>query len=117
MNHKNIFTFACALAVAMAPLDLKAASRQAGMDACADALVSKLSTDTGTTLNFQLAAGSESSKVKLNFRETYHLDARDPNTQKIIARADCVVDRKAKVRQLVSIPLSADDAAARALGL
>jgi len=115
MNHNKVFTFTCALAIAMAPLASEAATRTDGLNACADALVNKLSVDNGAPLSFQLDAGSENSNAQMSKREHYHLDVRDPNTHEVVARAQCVVDRQARVRQLVSVPLSADDAAERVL--
>lgn len=115
MNHNKVFSFGCALAIAMAPLASEAATRTAGLNACADALVNKLSVENGAPLGFQLGADSEQSNAQMSNRELYQLDVRDPNTQEVVARAQCVVDRQARVRQLVSVPLSADDAAERVL--
>lgn len=115
MNHNKVFTVTCTLAIAMAPFNSEAATRQAGLNACADAMVSKLSTENGAPLGFRLGPDSEKSNAHMSFREIYHLDVRDPNTQEVVARADCVVDRKANVRQLVSVPLGADDASKRAV--
>jgi len=114
MSHNKIFTVTCALAVALAPFNSEAATREAGLNACADALVTKISDDYGTDLGFHLDSESEISKIQLGNREVYHLDVRDPNTDKVVARAECIVDRKAHVRELVSVPLSADEAAVRA---
>ena len=115
MNRNKILTFACAVAIATAPLHSEAATRGAGLTACADALVSKLSVDNGAPLGFQLGNEQENSGIRMNQREIYHLDVKDPKTQEIVARADCVVDRSARVRRLISVPLKSDDAPLRAL--
>ena len=115
MNRSKLLTFGCAVAIATAPLHSEAATRGAGFNACADALVNKLSVANGAPLGFQLGNEQENSGMRMSQRETYHLDVTDPNTQEIVARADCVVDRNARVRRLVSVPLNSDDARSRAL--
>jgi len=53
----------------------------------------------------------------LKRREVIHLDARDPSSEEVVARADCTVDHRANVRELVNVSLDAADAAERATGL
>ena len=46
--------------------------------------------------------------------ETFHLDARHPGTDEVVGRYDCVVSKQAEVIELVTLPLTADDAVTRA---
>jgi hypothetical protein len=47
--------------------------------------------------------------------EVYHLDVRDAETNAVLARADCVVDSRAKIKRLNKLPIDAADARERAL--
>ena len=49
--------------------------------------------------------------------EMFHLDARDPVSEEVVARADCWVNRRAKVKRLVPVPIDAEDAEKRAASL
>lgn len=102
------------MAISLAPLGVKAATMEDGLDACADALASELSESIGTTLEFRVNPESEVSGSRLKGTEVIHLDARDPESQEVVARADCVVSNYGKVRRLISVPLEAADAAQRA---
>jgi hypothetical protein len=49
--------------------------------------------------------------------ELFHLDARDPESQEVVARADCWVNRSAEVQRLLPVPIEAEDAEKRAASL
>lgn len=117
MNNSKVLSLGCAVAISMASFTAEAASRKDGLDACADALVVEMSSDHETPLNYQVGPESDFSDKKMGKREVFHLDARDPASDEVVARADCVVSRNGKVLRLVSVPLSADDAATRAVSL
>ena len=117
MNNSKILTIGCAVAVSLAPHGAKAASVQEALDACASAVVSELVSDNGFPLEYRVSEDSGASKSRLRIRETIHLDVLDPRNSEVVARADCVVDSRARVKKLVSIPLDEPDAAERAVSL
>ena len=117
MNNSKILTIGCALVVTLAPYSLEAATAKAGLNACADAWVSDLAGDNGAPLEYSLSPESNTSRSRLKRREVIHLDARDPRSQEIVARADCFVDDRAQVRRLVEVPLDAGDSSERAASL
>ncbi|MDH3788389.1 MAG: hypothetical protein OES53_07475 [Xanthomonadales bacterium] len=117
MNNSKILTVGCAVALALAPCSVTAASLQDGLDACADAMVTVLASGSDAPLDYSVSPDSDTSKARLRVRETIHLDARDPASNEVVARADCVVDSRARVKRLVSVPLTEPDAAERAISL
>lgn len=114
MNNSKIFVAGCAIAVSMVSLGTQAATHNDGLDACAAAVVSELGNAQGAAMKYSMAPGSDTSNVKLKRREVFHMDIRDPQTQEIIARADCIVDENAAVRKLKNLPIDAKDAVVRA---
>lgn len=117
MNNRKLLTIGCALAVSLAPFSAQAATRQAALDACADAMVSELAGENGIPPGYSMDPASDGSVARLRGHETFHLDVRDPASQEVVARADCVVDKRGKVRRLVDLPLSADNAEVRSNSL
>ena len=117
MNNSKVLSFGCAVAISMASFSAEAASRQEGLDACAGALVVEMGSENDAPLSYKVGPESDLSSKRMARREVFHLDARDPASEEVIARADCVVDGRANVLRLVSVPLSADDAAIRAMSL
>lgn len=117
MNNRRILTIGCAVAVSLAPHGAWAASVQDGLDACASAVVGELAGDNGSPPEYRISDDSGGSRSRLRVRETIHLDVLDPGRNEIVARADCVVDSRARVKRLVSLPLSEPDAAERAVSL
>jgi hypothetical protein len=117
MNNSKILAMSCAVAMALAPYSVKAASLQDGLDACASAVVGELATSNGAPLDYSMSENSGGSKARLRVRETIHLDVHDPNSNEVVARADCVVDSRARVKKVVTLPLDQPDAARRAASL
>lgn len=117
MNNRKLLTIGCALAFSLAPFSAQATTRQAALDACADAMVSELAGANGTPPVYSMAPESDGSAARLRGHETFHLDVRDPASQEVVARADCVVNKRGKVRRLVDLPLSADNAEVRSNSL
>lgn len=114
MNKREILNYGCALAVSLAPVTAPAATGQEGLEACVDALVVELADVNGVSLDARLDPESRDSKRRLGQREIFHLDARDPASREIVARADCIVNARAEVRSLTRVPLDAGDAWERA---
>ena len=117
MNNSKILTMGCAVAIALAPFSVKAASLQDGLDACASAVVDDLATSNGAPLDYRISEDSRASKSRLRERETFHLDVHDPSSDEVVARADCIVDSRARVKKVVTLPLDEPDAAQRAASL
>lgn len=117
MNNSKILTMGCAVAIALAPFSVKAASLQDGLDACASAVVDELATSNGAPIDYSMSEDSRASKSRSRMTETYHLDVRDPSSDEVVARADCIVDSRARVRKVVTLPLDEPDAAQRAASL
>lgn len=117
MKHGKILTIGYVMAVTLAPLSVNAATMETGLDACADALVTELADDTGNPVNYRVSPESDISGSRLKQTEVIHLDVHDPESEEVVARADCVVSRQGKVRRLISVPLEAADAAERASSL
>ena len=117
MNNSKILTMGCAVAIALAPFSVKAASVHDGLDACANAVVNELATSNGTPPDYKINKDSHASKFRLRGLETFHLDVHDPSGDEVIARADCVVDARARVKRVVTLPLDELDAAQRAASL
>lgn len=114
MNNLKVLTIGCAVAFSMSSLDtLAAATRAEGLNACVEAAVTELSSSQGSPVDFSIAPGSEMSLQKLKRREKFHLDIRSPETDDIVARADCIVNQNAQVRTLIDLPLDARDAEER----
>ncbi len=115
MNHLKMLTAGCAIALSVTSLDsLASATRTEGLNACAEAVVTELGNSKGSPIDFRLSSDSDTSGKKLNRRETFHLDIRNPEDDAIVARIDCVVDRRARVQKVIDVPLDGPDAEQRA---
>jgi hypothetical protein len=113
MNTKNVLSLGCALVMTTAPFHVNALTAEVGLNACTEAMVNDLSTESGTPMGFRMDV-NYTGRGRMKKLEIFHLDARHPGTNKIVGRYDCVVTNRAKVVELVPLPLSADDAAIRA---
>ena len=109
MNSKKKFLFKCTLAVALAPFNTYATTGHAGLEACADALVSELSTTNGTSVSYKLDPANEGFDRKIRSIEQFSLYARDPQSSKVVSRMDCVINEKGRVIRLTNMPLNAED--------
>ena len=109
MNSKKRFLISCTAAMSMVPFHTQATTGQIGLEACADALASKLSTSS-TTVTYQLDSANEGFERKLNRYETFSLYARDPQSSELVSRMDCVVNGKGRVIRLTTLPLDVEEA-------
>jgi len=114
MNKRKVFKIGFALAIAAVPFHTYAVSRQAGLEACAEAMVNDLATSQGARMDFNLNPSSKGGSGKLRSREVFHLDALNPDGEAVVARMDCVVNNKAEVTRLIVVPLDGEDARIRA---
>lgn len=115
MNHLKMITAGCAIALSVTSLDsLASATRTDGLNACAEAVVTELGNSKGSPMGFSLSPDSDMSSQRLARREIFHLDIRNPDTEAVMARIDCVVDQKGRVRKVIDVPLDGPDAERRA---
>ena len=111
MKHRKIVVIGCALALSAAPFTAMAMTAENALEACAAAVTDKLG-DGGVTWRLDEYKGFDG---RLRGTEIFHLDVRDASTDELVARADCVVDERARVKRLKPLPLDAGDATERAL--
>lgn len=105
------------LALSAIPFYAHATSSQAGLEACAEAMVKDLAKNQGSPVVYNLDPESKSGAGSLGRREVFHLDAMSPDGQEVVARMDCVVNKKAEVTQLIVVPLDGENARIRATTL
>ena len=94
-----------------------ALTTQAGLDACAKAMVNDLAENQGSPIDYNLDPKTSNGKRKLSRTSLFHLDAHSVDDNEIVARMDCEVNNKAEVTRLIIIPLDAKDAKVRATTL
>ena len=111
MNTKRMIRLGSALAISMAPFAAGAHTAETAMNACAEAFTAEL---IGEELAWRIDEESDTDG-RLNGSQILHLDARDPRTNEVVARADCVVDSLARIKRLTPVPIDAKDASERAL--
>lgn len=111
MNTKAMITLGSALALSLAPFTASAYSTEKALNACAAALTAKIS-DGEMAWRIDEDSFGSGNLTELSM---FHLDARNPETDEVVARADCVVDNRARVKRLKTLPLDAEDAQERAL--
>jgi hypothetical protein len=114
MKSSKLKKVGLALALSAIPFYAHATSAQAGLDACAEAMVNSLAENQGQPMVYNLSPESKSGRGKLNRREVFSLDAYSKDGKQVVARMDCVVNKNAEVTQLIVIPLEGDEAKIRA---
>ena len=117
MKRKSFVMIGALLAATIVPFSTFAESRQDGLEACVDALALQFAEEGGLPVNVRIDPESLGSRGSLGRREVFHMDARDVSTGEIVARADCTVNARARVRSLDTVPLNAADARDRAVRL
>lgn len=113
MNSSKVLVMGCAIAMTSAAFNAQALTAKAGLDACTRAMVDTLSMSVGSQVGYHMDTRNKATG-RLNARDIFHLDARNPKTDDVIGRFDCIVSRRAEVLELITLPLSADDARIRA---
>lgn len=117
MKHSKFMKAGLALVLITTAGHASALTTKAGLDACAKAMVSDLAKNQGTPINYSMDPESKGGKGHLSGYETFHMDARSADGTRIVARMDCVVNKKAEVTRLIIVPLDAKDAETRATTL
>jgi hypothetical protein len=113
MNSKRLLVIGSATAMSMASFYTHATAGHVGLEACADAMVGELSTSGGTLVGYQLDLSKDNFDRKLGAREVISLYARDPKSDELVARMDCVVDQRGRVLRLNTLPLDHDESGDR----
>jgi hypothetical protein len=111
MKKKAMIVLGGALSLTLAPFAASAYTAETALNACAEAITSELSEDG---LAWKLDDESL-TRERLKGREVIHLDVRDAETEAVVARADCVVDSRARVKRIKKLPIDAADARERSL--
>lgn len=115
MNAKNTLALACAALASMPHPAAEAASARTGLESCVSALTKKISDVQGVGVEARISEDSRFGRSRLEGRSTFHLDARDPRSEEVVMRADCVVNSRGEVRSLIMLPKDAPDADERSL--
>jgi len=108
MNSKRIFVIGATAAMSMASFYANATAGHVGLEACVDAMVGELSEANGTPVGYSLDSASDNFDRDLKSREVISLYARDPSTDALVSRMDCVVDRRGRILRLKDMPLEDD---------
>jgi len=111
MNSKKKLLFKCSLAMVLVPFHSHATTGQIALEACADALVSELSTSNGSEVRYKLDSANEGFDRKMRSIERISLYARDPQSSELVSKMDCVVNSKGRVIRLTEQPLEEDETA------
>lgn len=114
MNSNKFLKAGFVAALMSVPFHAQATSGQAGLDACAEAMIADMAAAQGAPMVYNLDPSNTRIKGSLKMREIIHLDAKDPNSDEVVARVDCVVNSRAEVKELIRVPLEAPDARYRA---
>jgi len=113
MNSKRLLVIGSAAAMSMASFYTHATAGHIGLEACASAMVGELSASSGTDMGFQVDSSKDNFDRKLGVREVISLYARDPDSDELVARMDCVVDQRGRVLRLNTLPLDYDESGDR----
>jgi len=108
MNSKRIFIIGVTAAMSMVSFYANATAGHVGLEACVDAMVGELSETNGTPVGYSLDSASDNFDRDLKSREVISLYARDPSTDALVSRMDCVVDRRGRILRLKDMPLEDD---------
>jgi hypothetical protein len=115
MKARKTLAMMCAVATSFIHPGAEAASGMDALEACASALAREMSKAQGSGIQVRISDDSLETGRRLVARTIYHLDARDPRNNEIVAKADCTVDTRARVKSLVRLPDDAPEAPERSL--
>ena len=92
------------------------ATASAGLEACADAMMDEIS-GTAEKPAYKVRNLKKEKRDRLSGDEVFYLDAMTKESEKVIGRFDCVVNRRAEVIELTRLPLDAKAAHKRSIGM
>jgi len=110
MKIRKSLLIASAIPVLSLPIASQAATDKDAMEACSQALVEHIEETRGTVVKLKIANLDAARSMRLDGSLIYHLDARVTDSNEVVARADCVVNRYARVKDLRTLPLTAKNA-------
>ena len=114
MNGSELFKASCIAAALLTPMVSQAASEQEALQACMQALTQNLAEEQGgEPVEYRSGSKAQFSKRRVSAPTTFYLDAFDPETYEVVARADCLVGRDAEVINLRALHLNAPGARMR----
>jgi len=93
-----------------------AETSHAAVAACTDAIADYFEDRQGAKPAVQIDTSAMDRDRRLDVLNIFELDAFDPATRNVVGRFTCSVDRRAKVRRLITLPLTAPDAVQRRRG-
>lgn len=114
LKHRIRMTALLPAMALMAPGAAFAASEQSGLDACATAMTELLGNAQGSPVGYQVGRGSNYSSAPLRRTSTFYMDAVNPDTREVVARADCVISSNGQVIELKMLESDALSASHRA---
>ena len=85
------------------------------LNICARVLTQQIALAQGAPVDYRIDEDSTTTGRGHNPGSTWHLDARHPKTNEVVARIDCTVDSRDRVLRLTEVPLAANDAHLRAV--
>jgi hypothetical protein len=115
MIGKNTLVLVLAASASMPHPSAEAAPARVGLESCVSALTKAISESQGTGVEARISGDSRQGRSQLNGRSRFHLDARDPRSEEIVMKADCVVNARGEVRSLIVLPADAPEAEERSL--
>jgi len=115
MNIKNALVMVVASGTTFGHVDAEAASGTAGLNACVSALAREISESQGAGVNVRLDEDTKAGRKRLLYPTTFFLDALNPANEEIVAKVNCTVDTRARVRRFVVLPNDAPVARLRKL--
>ena len=115
MHSKTLVTMSITAIVACMPITSEARVDKRGLAACAEAMTEQLSSAQGAPVEYRLNTQRPARALRTRNAGVWHLDAKHPETKEVVARVDCRVDSRARVTQLMVVPVTANDALERAL--
>ncbi len=115
LNTAKSMGILCAITASVLSANVQAAPEQKGLQACVDALASKLSHAQGSPVLATVSEDNLRPNRQLGLSTTFSLDAYTPEEGDVVARMDCTVNARGKVLRLVRLPNHAPDAKTRRL--
>jgi hypothetical protein len=110
MNSNKTVLLGFAAALSLAPFLAHAKTGQIGLQACAEALVTKLSANNGSSVGYRVDDTLDNFDTRLKKREIISLYATDVASNELVSRMDCIVDRWGRVIRLETLPVDTEEA-------
>ena len=88
----------------------------AAVDACSDAIATYIEERQGVAPELKVDQSGIDQGRRLARYTVFELDAYDASTRNVVGRFTCMVNGRAEVKKLVTLPLDTADAARRSRG-